>query len=604
MKRYKNDKFPTGMSLLRYELKGSKLFFAASMLLSAAVTLIDLINPRIISCVTDYIIGNEPLPSEGAEAAVIRMLGGTEHIRANLYIPALFVICIALAAALSRYLQTVSNSIGAERLVKRMRNTLFTQVDKLSMPWYGVNSTGDILQRCTSDVETVKQFVSNQLSSFLRIVLMIGLSLYFMFSINTALALIAGVFIPVIVGASLLFHRKIGALFMEADTQEGIVSSLVQENLTGIRVVRAFGKEAYECGKFVEKNAKYTDMWVRFMRMMAGFWTLSDQIAGIQVMLVVIIGAVFCVNGTLTAGNYIAFISYNAMLAWPVRELGRTVADLSRAGVAINRIRYIMNSEPEDIGTKGGIDGETDDPLIEFSGVSYAYVSGKEVLNDINIRIGRGEKIGIIGGTGSGKSTLTDLLMRMCSEEKLKGTIKYRGKDIREYPLTDYRRRFSRVLQEPFLFSGTISENIGIARPGITDSEVKSAADDAELTPAAAKFTDGFETFVGERGVTLSGGQKQRTAIAAALAEGSEVYIFDDAFSALDSETETAVRNNICRRLKDSTVIFIAHRISTIAGCDRIYVLDSGRIAAQGTHSELISQEGIYKDIYELQTQQ
>ena len=566
------------------------------------MTLLELINPRVISCVIDYVLGSEKMPADGIEPAMIGFLGGIGYIRSNMYIPALFVIATAALCALARYAERVTNSVGAERFVKRMRNTLFSQVDRLSVPWYGKNSTGDILQRCTSDVETVKNFVSAQLTSFVRIILMIVMSIVFMAGISPTLTLIAGAFIPVIVGYSVYFHGRIGRIFMEADTQEGIVSSIVQENLTGIRVVRAFGKEAYECERFVSKNSDYTRMWVKLMRLMSVFWSLGDLISGVQVMTIVILGAVMCVDGSMTAGSYVAFISYNSLLVWPVRELGRTIADLSRAGVSIERIRYIMNSEPEQLDDSRTGSEDTSDPLIELKNVSYSYTAGNDALKDINMRINRGEKIGIIGGTGSGKTTLADLLMRMCDESQVKGTITYGGRDIMTCPLAEHRKRFSRVLQEPFLFSGTIADNIRIAADGASDDEINDAAKAAELMPAIEKFTDGFDTFVGERGVTLSGGQKQRCAIAAALAKSFEVIIFDDAFSALDAQTETAVRNNIYERLRDRTAVIISHRISTIAGCDRIYVLDKGRIAAEGTHSELISREGIYRDIYELQT--
>ena len=602
MKRKKiNERFPTGLSLLRYELRGSTVFFVISMILSAAVTLIDLINPRIVSCVIDYIIGSEPLPKSGVETELVRLFGGVGHIRANLYIPALVVVFSACAGLILRYLQSVMNSIGAERFVKRIRNTVFSRVDRLSLPWYGCNSTGDILQRCTSDVETVKNFVASQLTAFVRIILMIVLSIIFMAGIDASLTVIAAAFIPVIVGYSLYFHSRIGKIFMEADIQEGIVSSIVQENLTGIRVVRAFGKEAYECGRFVEKNEEYTGMWVKLMRLMSLFWNVGDLISALQVMIVVIIGTVFCVNGEMTAGSFVAFVSYNAMLMWPVRELGRIIADLSRAGVSIVRIRYIMNSEPEKLDDEAADFGGSESPLIEFRNVSYSYIDGTYALKDIDLHINKGEKIGIIGGTGSGKTTLTDLLMRMCDEGRVKGSVMYRGRDITEYPLAAFRKRFSRVLQEPFLFSGTIADNIRISDSAADDSAVREAADKAALLAAAEKFTDGLDTFVGERGVTLSGGQKQRCAIAAALAKDADVYIFDDAFSALDAQTETEVRRNIYEKLADKTVIFISHRISTISGCDRIYVLDGGRIAASGTHAGLIAEEGIYRDIYELQ---
>ncbi len=597
----KTERFPGRASFLRYELKGSTGFFIASMLLSAFVTLADLINPRIISCVIDYVLSELPLPESGIESELIRLFGGPAYIRERLYIPALLVIFAALIGAAARYAQSITNTAGAERLVKRMRNTLFSHVDRLSVKWYGENSTGDILQRCTSDVETVKQFVSSKLTSFIRIIMLIALSMFFMSGIDLTLALIAAAFIPVIVGYSMYFHTRIGNIFMKADVQEGVVSSIVQENLTGIRVVRAFGKEAYECDRFISENSDYTNMWIRMMRLMSFFWSAGDLISGLQVMIVVIMGAVYCVNGVITPGNYVAFISYNAMLIWPVRELGRTIADLSRAGVSMDRIRAILNARKEDLSDEPASFGDVQEPLIEFSDVSYTYNGSTYALRNIDLHINKGEKIGIIGGTGSGKSTLADLMTRMCGGQGLTGNITYRGKDITEYPLAAYRRQFSSVLQEPFLFSGTISDNIGIAVEDISPERIRSAAEKAALLPAIEKFTDGFDTFVGERGVTLSGGQKQRCAIAAALARDCEVLILDDAFSALDAQTEAQVRKNIFAELDGRTAVIISHRISTIAGCDRIYVLDGGRICAHGTHQSLISQEGIYRDIYELQ---
>ena len=593
----------TRTSFIWSMLHGSLAFFVLSMLMSAGTALLDLVNPRIVSCVVDNVLGSVPVNSGSFNEVLLNISGGAENVREKLYLPAIAVIAVALAGALTRYGQGIFNSVGAERLVKRIRNVLFSHTDRLPLSWYGKNQTGDILQRCTSDVETVKQFVSVQLTSLVRIILLVVLSISFMAGIDLTLTAAAAAFMPVIIGYSAYFHGRIGKTFMEADSEEGAVSSIVQENLTGIRVVRAFGKEAYECERFTAKNENYTSLWVRLMNLMAAFWSIGDLISGLQVMLITVLGAVFCVNEGMTAGNYIAFISYNAMLAWPVRELGRTIAELSRAGVSIDRIIYILNAEPENTD-----DGECEisrdaEPLIHLDNVSYSYIDGADVLKDVNIRVSRGEKIGIIGGTGSGKSTLTDILMRTCDPERLRGRVMFGGKPADTYPLASYRRRFARVLQEPFLFSGTIAHNIGMASDKITDEKIRESAKDAALMTAVDKFTDGLETFVGERGVTLSGGQKQRCALAACLADAdnADVLILDDSFSALDAETDSRIRKTLFSKYPDTTMIIIAHRITTIAGCDRIYVLDKGRIAGEGTHAELIAREGIYRDIYELQ---
>ena len=604
MNKDTGKRFPTKASFIGYALKGSAGFFIVSMLLSAVTALIDLVNPRIVSCVVDHVLGSEPIDAGSFNDRLLTLAGGADNVRGKLWIPALAVAGVALCSALVRYGQGMTNSVGAERLVKRIRNLLFSHTDRLPMSWYGKNQTGDILQRCTSDVDTVKQFVSVNMTSLARIVLLVIISAVFMAQIDGLLTVAATAFIPVIVGYSAFFHGKIGRTFMKADTEEGVVSSIVQENLTGIRVVRAFGKEAYECRRFTEKNETYTALWVRLMKLMSAFWSVGDLISGLQVMTVTVLGAVFCVNRGLTAGNYIAFISYNAMLWWPVRELGRIIAELSRAGVSVERIVYIMNAEPEDLTAGECPPALHAEPLISLSGVSYSYTDGTDVLKDISMHVSRGEKIGIIGGTGSGKSTLTDILMRTCDPDRVRGSVLFDGRNVTDYPLAGYRRRFARVLQEPFLFSGTISHNIGIACGDITAEQITRAAEDASLMTAVDKFTDGLETFVGERGVTLSGGQKQRCALAACLANAgkADVLIMDDSFSALDAETDSQIRRTLFTRYPDTTMIIIAHRITTIAGCDRIYVLDKGSIVGEGTHAELISREGIYRDIYELQT--
>ena len=581
------------------------MLFLCSMLLSAAATLLDLINPKIVSYTVDYVLNSEPEPAEGIAAWGLRLCGGAAYLRTHLYIPALLILLIALTGAVVKYVQVTANTAGAERLTARMRNNLFSHTDRLPMSWYGAHATGDILQRCTSDVETVKQFVSQQLTSLARVLLLTVISICFMANISMKLMLIAAAFIPFVVGYSIYMHVRFGKIFSDAEVEEGKVSSIVQENLTGIRVVRAFGREAYECDRFITRNEAYTALWVRLMRLMAGFWPTADLISASQVMIITVIGAVYCVRGEMSAGNYIAFISYNAMLVWPIRELGRTIADLSRANVAIGRIRSIFAAEPEQIDdTRCTFPAETE-PLIALEHVSFSYADAGDALHDITLQIHAGEKIGIIGGTGSGKSTLTDILLRTCDTDRIRGEVIFRGKHAAEYPLADYRRQFARVLQEPFLFSGSIAENIAAAAEGtLSDEKIREAAADAKLLSALDKFPEGLETFVGERGVTLSGGQKQRCAIAAALAKDADVLILDDAFSALDAETDAALRRTLYEKHREKTMIVIAHRIAAIAGCDRIYVLDHGKIADCGTHAELIARKGIYRDIYELQSEE
>ena len=463
------------------------------------------------------------------------------------------------------------------------------------------NQTGDIIQRCTSDVDTVKRFLSDQMTAVFRIIIMLCLSLYFMFSMNVRLALVAVAFMPFIIGYSALFHRKIGRRFAVCDENEGILSAIAQENLTGVRVVRAFGRESYEREKFTKQNEYYTGLWVDLHKTFSVFWSTSDLLSGIWVMCIVVVGAVMCVRGDgMTAGKYIAFISYNAMLMWPIRQLGRMISEMSKAGVSLGRIYQIMSAEEE----RDKPDAVTPDMHgdIRFEHVSFAYEGCPEILSDINFSIKAGTTLGILGGTGSGKSTLMYLLDRLYDIPDGCGRITVGGVDIADMKAAWVRENIGMVLQEPFLFSKSIAENVGITKENIDLPEIRRAAKIACLDDTVISFSKGYDTFVGERGVTLSGGQKQRTAIARLIVQRTPIMVFDDSLSAVDTETDSKIRHALAENLGKSTVILISHRITTLMQAEKIIVLDKGRIAEEGTHSELISKGGLYKQIYEIQT--
>ena len=375
---------------------------------------------------------------------------------------------------------------------------------------------------------------------------------------------------------------------------------MAQENLTGVRVVRAFGRERAEVDKFCKQNDFYTVLWEKMAKVMSRFWSVSDVLSGIQVMLVVVFGAWFCVQGSLTEGEYIAFISYNAQLVWPIRMLGRMISEMSKAGVSVERVFYIMNSpletdEPDAI--EAPMDGD-----ICFEHVNFAYENSPQMLHDVTFTMKAGTTLGILGGTGSGKSTMMLLLDKLYPLEEDQGRITIGGVDIRHIKTEHLRRNIGMVLQEPYLFSRTIAENIGIASPQLDMEAVRAAAKAAALDETITSFAQGYETMVGERGVTLSGGQKQRAAIARMLTSDSPVMIFDDSLSAVDTQTDAKIRAAIQQRFGKSSVILISHRITTLAAADKIIVLDRGRIVEEGTHEELKSSGGIYQKIYETQS--
>lgn len=602
MKKIKETNKPLGKwRMMLFFLHGSIRFFVFALLFVIAATLLEMVNPRIISFTVDSIIGDSEASLPAFLNSMIEAVGGMEHLKQNIWILALLVVAVALPAVVFRYFFRVFNARGAETLVKSMRDKLFSKIQRLPFSWHMKNQTGDIIQRCTSDVDMVKRFLSDQLTAIIRIVILIALALSFMYRMNIAMSVVATVFIPVIIAYSAFFHRKISAHFRECDENEGKLSAIAQENMTGVRVVRAFGRERSEQERFSRQNHIYARLWMKLSKFFSAFWGVGDLISGLQVMLIIVLGVFACNKGTMTAGDFIAYISYNSMLIWPIRYLGRVISEMSKAGVSFDRLSYIMNSEEEcdrpDAGTPPM------DRDIAFEDVSYAYDGAPELLRHISFRVKAGSTVGILGGTGSGKSTLMHLLNRLYDLPAENGKITVGGVDIADMKAEWVRRNVGMVLQEPYLFSRTLGENIGIARESVTLTDIRNAAGVACLTETIDSFTDGYDTPVGERGVTLSGGQKQRTAIARMLVQKTPIMVFDDSLSAVDAETDARIRASLTDQMAGATVFLISHRTSTLMHADQIAVLDRGTLAEIGTHDELMSREGgIYRRIYELQS--
>ena len=593
----KNEK-KAKMKLLWDFLKGSKRYFLLAVVSAAITALADMLNPQIIRAAVDNAIGGKEADFPGFVMELVEKAGGFAYLGQNLWILALAVIVVAAFQVASQFSFRVSNTTAAETLVKTMRDRLFGHIQRLPFSWHMKNRTGDIIQRCTSDIDTMKNFLSEQLTSIFRIVIMLVMSITFMISMHVELTLLALIPMPAVILYSLYFHGAIHKGWEECDENEGVLSAMAQENLTGVRVVRAFGLERSEIDKFQKQNNHYTSLWVKMAKVLSRFWCTSDLLSGIQIMLVVIFGAVFCIQGTLLEGEYIAFISYNAMLVWPIRQLGRMISELSKAGVSIDRVFCIMNSpteQDEADAVCAPMDGD-----IAFENVSFAYENSPEILHDISFTMKAGTTLGILGGTGSGKSTMMLLLDKLYPLEK--GRITIGGRDIRTIQTAHLRKNIGMVLQEPFLFSRTIQENIGITSPDAALEAIREAARSASLDETVMNFAQGYNTMVGERGVTLSGGQKQRAAIARMLTREVPIMIFDDSLSAVDTQTDARIRQAIARHTHKASTILISHRITTLSSADQILVLDHGRIAEMGTHETLKSAGGIYQKIYEAQT--
>ena len=588
------------ISLLWHFLKGAKRYFLVTILAAGITALADMLQPQIIRAAIDCALGGQEGDFPVFVTKLVDRIGGFAYLGQHLWIMALAVLIVALVQVISQYAFRVYNTKASETLVKTMRDQLFSHIQRLPFSWHMKNRTGDIIQRCTSDIDTTKNFLSEQLTAIFRISLLLILSITFMLSMHPILTVIAMIPTPVIILYSFHFHKKVHDGFEKCDENEGKLSAMAQENLTGVRVVRAFGQERSEIHKFQKQNDYYTSLWEQMGKTLSRFWSICDILSGIQVMLVVIFGAYFCIHGNLRSGEYIAFISYNSMMVWPIRQLGRMISELSKAGVSIDRVAYIMNS-PVEQDEPDAVDAPMDGDIC-FEHVSFGYENSPEILHDIHFTMKAGTTLGILGGTGSGKSTLMLLLDKLYPLGEGHGRITIGGTDIRKIRTAHLRRNIGMVLQEPYLFSRTIGENIGIASQEFDMQAVRDAAQAAALDQAITSFTAGYDTMVGERGVTLSGGQKQRAAIARMLVNDTPIMIFDDSLSAVDTETDAKIRQAIQQRFGKASVILISHRITTLSAADKILVLDGGRIAEEGTHDTLKTAGGIYQKIYEAQS--
>lgn len=575
------------LNLVHRFFGGAKRYFAVAVAASLAATVLNALMPQIFRFGIDSVLGGSEYP----------------YLSGHLWVLALLLILVAACSGISQYVCRSNTAKAGENFAKNIRDALFTHVQRLPMRWHDENQTGDIIQRCTSDVEVIRNFVVNQLLEVFRTIFLVVTSFAMMLSMNVKLSLITLLFVPVVVVYSVVFYRLIAKRFIIADEAEGELSTVVQENATGVRVVRAFGREKFEMDRFCQKNDSYAKLWIRLGTLSGLYWGIGDLITGLQVVTIIALGAAEAVHGQITVGEFVAFASYNTTLVWPIRGLGRILSDMSKAGVSFERVDYIIQAEEESYGKEEKHDsvGKFD---ITFEHVNFGYENGENVLEDVSFSVPQGSTFGILGGTGSGKSTIVQLLTRLYELEDGKGSIRVGGVDIRKIPLEKLRENVGMVLQEPFLYSRTIRENIAAYDPDASIEEIRRVAKIACIDDAIMSFPDGYDTLVGERGVTLSGGQRQRVAIARMLLGKAPIMVFDDSLSAVDSQTDTKIRQALKECMREATVILISHRITTLMGADKIMVLNRGKAEETGTHYELIERQGIYRKIYDIQMSQ
>jgi ATP-binding cassette subfamily B protein len=513
---------------------------------------------------------------------------------------ALGFVLLALGQGTFTFLGGRWAAAAAEGATVRLRDYLYDHIQRLSFAYHDRTSTGELIQRATSDVEAIRRFYAEQAVGAGRIMMLFLVNFVALLSLNVQLALISVVVVPILMLVSIYFFREISKRYELFQEQEAKLSTTLQENLTGIRVVRAFARQEYEEDKFEADNHERYERGIRLLLMHAVYWPSTDILVGAQLLTGFFVGASMAINGTISLGTYLAYIGLLGWLLWPMRNLGRLIVQMSMGMVSFSRVAAIIEEDREPLYAgsfepEGHLRGE-----IRFEHVCFEYESAATVLRDINFYCPAGRSVALIGGTGSGKTSLVNLLPRFY--EYTAGRITLDNVELRQYPRHYLRRHIGIVQQEPFLFSRSIRENIsyGVGR-NVTQEEIEEAARAASIHEVILTFPEGYNTVVGEKGVTLSGGQKQRITLARTLLKDPCILILDDATSSVDMETEAAIRDALLQLMPGRTTFIIAHRIQTVMNADLILVMEGGRVIQSGRHEDLVEEEGPYQEIFNLQ---
>ena len=584
-------------------LKTLRRYFIGASLATCIAAAMSLVLPLLFSFVVDYIL----VPTDDGAVSfpawilnVYNRTGGRDFYIQHLWIMGLVLLGIMVVDGFFSWLQGRLTARYNEDFTMQLRVDLFDRIQHAPFAYLSRTETGDLIQRFISDVDTVRRFLGQQFQEGLRCLILVLVSASVMFSVNWKMGLISIALTPLIVITAYRYFLNQQKSFLKWDEAEGDLSTMVQEHLTGVRVVKAFARQKYEVKRFHEKNSTLRQHASKTMTYMADFWMISDFLCYLQIAVVGIVGVWQVVNGGLTAGEFIIFISYVDRLLFPLRQLARIIGDTSRAGISSGRLKEVMDApnEPKDddlqeIDLKGSV---------EFKNVSFRYKDEEgnaKVLHDLSFMVESGQTVGILGPTGSGKSTLLHLLARLYDPDE--GEILFDGINALDISRYSIRKQVGYLLQEPFVFSRSIRDNIALTRPDASDHVINKVAQIASFDKEIAQFDQGYNTMVGERGTTLSGGQKQRLAIARTLLRDCPILVFDDSLSAVDTNTDYEIRRQLKDETNTKTVFLITHRITSLAAADLILVLDDGHIVEQGSHNELIKQDGLYKRVYDLQ---
>jgi len=576
-------------------MKGYKFVYFIAVALLIFLQYLRTLSPLFISHVVDTIFGTEesPLPQ-----FLLDILSG-DTLKSQLLILAIVYVLFTFVRVLIMFARRMLNAYFTENIAYNMRNTLYNKLQNLSFDYHSHAETGDLIQRCTTDVETYRGFIGEQLIEIFRLVFLIAFTMVQMYMLNPRMMFYSVLVTPIIFTAAFVYFLYVKKVFKKVEEAEAKMTTTLQESVTGIRVVKAFAKEKFEIQKFDDHSKDYLKEDFRLLKLMAIFWGGTDFIIFIQYTVTITIGVVMAANNQLSVGEYIAFLSYIGMVVWPLRQLGRIVGDFGKTTVALDRLDEIVLKESEHLNdslNQPEIKGK-----VEFRDVSFQFEDDtKPLLRNISFTVNPGESIAIVGKTGSGKSTLINLMIRLLDYNQ--GQILFDDVEISQINKKHLRKHVGIIMQEPFLYSRTLYDNIGIMDQDAGEEKVYKAATIAALHEDIIGFEGGYKTIVGERGVTLSGGQKQRVAIARMLLDSKPVLIFDDSLSAVDTETDIQIRRALDNYWKDTTVFIITHRITTAMEADKIIVLDKGHIVEMGNHQELLAKNGLYNELWDIQT--
>uniref|UniRef100_UPI00404B0F32 ABC transporter ATP-binding protein n=1 Tax=Fulvivirga sp. TaxID=1931237 RepID=UPI00404B0F32 len=521
-----------------------------------------------------------------------------EVFAASILIYALIILLMALLRGVFLFMvrQTI---IVMSRLVEYdLKNEVYAHYQSLPLSFYRRNNTGDLMNRISEDVSKVRMYLGPSIMYGLNLITLFAMLIPYMLSINVTLTLYALIPLPILSVSIYYVNNIINKRSEEIQISQSGLSTFVQEAFSGIRVLKSFIREKDSINKFSAESNNYKNKSLRLTMVQALFFPLILALIGLSTVLTVYAGSAQVIEGTLTFGNIAEFIIYVNLLTWPVTSLGWISSIIQRAAASQKRLNEFLKTENDIVSTHNKI--KVLDGKIVFDKVGFVYPdSGIRALDDISFEVNPGESLAVIGTTGSGKSTIANLISRMY--DTTSGSIKIDDEDIKAYEVVNLRSQIGYVPQDVFLFSDTIFNNIAFGSQEFSEEKVLQAAKDADVYTNIMDFPEGFNTKVGERGITLSGGQKQRVSIARAISRDPKILMLDDSLSAVDMKTENTILNSMKKIMKGRSTIIISHRVSSAKLADKIIVLDDGKIVEKGTHDSLMGHDGVYKDLYEKQ---